>query len=288
MPGRDTSRDYDVAKLIDVTTCIGCKACEVACLEWNGYPFRETVFDNTYQTMPDLAWNYYNLIRFNEHVDGDGTLQLADAQGPVHALRRSRLPAGVPGRRRHRAVLQRHRRFPAGELHRLPVLRHGLSVQHSEVQPRDQEGPQVHALFGPRGRGTGTGLHQGLSHRLPAFRQQGQTCRSSPSSALQQLREHTSHKNAGVYDPAGVGGTHVMYVLHDIEHPERYGGLPKDPQIPLMVRIWKGPLKWLGNLAMTAGIVGVALHYVRFGPKRVEEEPKPPEPKQPTPKGESK
>ena len=33
------------------------------------YPFRETSFDNTYQTMPDLEWNYYNLIRFNEHVD---------------------------------------------------------------------------------------------------------------------------------------------------------------------------------------------------------------------------
>ena len=31
-----------------------------------------------------------------------------------------------------------------------------------------------------------------------------------------QLREHTSHKNAGVYDPPGVSGTHVIYVLHDI------------------------------------------------------------------------
>ena len=30
-------RDYqqEVAKLIDVTTCIGCKACQVACSEWN-------------------------------------------------------------------------------------------------------------------------------------------------------------------------------------------------------------------------------------------------------------
>ena len=72
VPGKDTSRDYDVCKLIDVTTCIGCKACEVACLEWNGYPFRETVFDNTYQTMPDTEWNYYNLIRFNEFTDDDG------------------------------------------------------------------------------------------------------------------------------------------------------------------------------------------------------------------------
>ena len=58
-----------------------------------------------------------------------------------------------------------------------------------------------------------------------------------------------------------------MYVLHDIDHPEAYGGLPKDPRIPLLVRIWKGPLKWLGNLAMVGGIVGVAIHYLRFGPK---------------------
>jgi len=85
-----------------------------------------------------------------------------------------------------------------------------------------------------------------------------------------QLREHTSHTKAGVYDPPGVGGTHVMYVLHDIEHPERYGGLPKNPTIPLLVRIWKGPLKWIGNLAMVGGVVGVALHYLRFGPKHEE------------------
>src|ERR1700731_793060 len=92
VPGRDASRYYPVCKLIDSPTVICCKACEVACLEWNGYPFRETYFDNTYQTMPDLAWNYYNLIRFNEHVAPDGTfswlmrkdgcLHCADPGGP--------------------------------------------------------------------------------------------------------------------------------------------------------------------------------------------------------------
>ena len=103
-----------VAKLIDVTTCIGCKACEVACLEWNGYPFRETIFDNTYQTMPDTAWNYYNLIRFNEHVDDDGTLSWLMRKDQLHALRRSGLSACLSGRWRDCAVFQRHRRFPAG------------------------------------------------------------------------------------------------------------------------------------------------------------------------------
>jgi Fe-S-cluster-containing dehydrogenase component len=65
-----------------------------------------------------------------------------------------------------------------------------------------------------------------------------------------QLRQHTAHTNAGVYDPAGVGGTSVIYVLHDITNPEAYGGLPSDPRVPWSVRLWKGPLKWLGNLAV--------------------------------------
>jgi len=76
VPGADTEPVYTVCKLIDTTTCIGCKACEVACLEWNGYPFRETVFDNSYQTMPETAWNYWNLIKFNEVERADGSVSL--------------------------------------------------------------------------------------------------------------------------------------------------------------------------------------------------------------------
>ena len=73
-PGTGLKREFEVCKLIDTTTCIGCKACEVACLEWNGYSFSETIFDNSYQTMPNTAWNYWNLIRFNEHEHReDGT-----------------------------------------------------------------------------------------------------------------------------------------------------------------------------------------------------------------------
>ena len=64
--GAGTQRQDKVCKLIDTTTCIGCKACEVACVEWNDMPFQTTHFDNTYQTMPDTDWNYWNLIKFNE------------------------------------------------------------------------------------------------------------------------------------------------------------------------------------------------------------------------------
>src|SRR5438445_9334834 len=61
-----------VCKLIDTSTCIGCKACEVACQEWNDLPPETTVQIGTYQTLPDMTANFWNLIRFNEHEDEQG------------------------------------------------------------------------------------------------------------------------------------------------------------------------------------------------------------------------
>src|SRR5262249_14915417 len=57
----------EVAKLIDTSTCIGCKACEVACQEWNDLPATENrAFTGSYQTLPDLDSNFWQLIKFNE------------------------------------------------------------------------------------------------------------------------------------------------------------------------------------------------------------------------------
>ena len=61
-----------VSKYIDTSTCIGCKACEVACQEWNDLPTVPTAQVGTYQTMPSLDANYWNLIKFREiEVDGN-------------------------------------------------------------------------------------------------------------------------------------------------------------------------------------------------------------------------
>ncbi len=76
VPGAGVKRDLEVAKLIDTTTCIGCKACEVACLEWNDLSFSDTTFQNSYQTMPETAWNFWNLIKFNEYEPESGSLML--------------------------------------------------------------------------------------------------------------------------------------------------------------------------------------------------------------------
>src|SRR3954467_15249990 len=55
-----------VAKYIDTSICIGCKACEVACQEWNDLPVAKTEQVGTYQTMPTMQASYWNLIQFRE------------------------------------------------------------------------------------------------------------------------------------------------------------------------------------------------------------------------------
>jgi formate dehydrogenase iron-sulfur subunit len=78
--------------------------------------------------------------------------------------------------------------------------------------------------------------------------------------------------NAGLYDPQGVGGTHVMYVLHHADQPELYQNLPRDPKISALVRFWKGGAKVIGFAAMgLAALAGLA-HYILVGPNEVPEE----------------
>jgi formate dehydrogenase iron-sulfur subunit len=77
-------------------------------------------------------------------------------------------------------------------------------------------------------------------------------------------------ENAGLYDPAGVSGTHVMYVLHHADQPELYNGLPKDPHISPTVRLWKGFAKPLGLAAMALTAVVGFFHFIRVGPNETD------------------
>src|SRR5246127_5815622 len=57
-----------VAKLIDVSKCIGCKACQVACMEWNDRTekigFNYGVYDNPI----DLTAESFTVMRFTEWI----------------------------------------------------------------------------------------------------------------------------------------------------------------------------------------------------------------------------
>ena len=69
-PAPRTGPEY--AKLIDISRCIGCKGCEVACKEWNELGVEPTENFGSMQSHRDLSPDTWLLMRFSEiEVDGD-------------------------------------------------------------------------------------------------------------------------------------------------------------------------------------------------------------------------
>ncbi len=52
--------------LIDLSKCIGCRACQVACKQWNQLPGEKTVNVGSHQNPQDLSASTWTLVRFKE------------------------------------------------------------------------------------------------------------------------------------------------------------------------------------------------------------------------------
>ena len=59
-------RDEGVAVLVRLDRCIGCRACQVACKEWNSLEYRPTEFSPTFTTPQDLEPNVWKVVFFGE------------------------------------------------------------------------------------------------------------------------------------------------------------------------------------------------------------------------------
>ena len=61
----------DRAMLIDITKCMGCRGCQVACKQWNQLPADKSKFTGTYQNPPRLSAHTWTLVQFVEPADFD-------------------------------------------------------------------------------------------------------------------------------------------------------------------------------------------------------------------------
>jgi formate dehydrogenase beta subunit len=271
-PGRAMQRDLEVCKLVDTTTCIGCKACEVACVEWNDMPFTPTTFDNTYQTMPETTPHFWNLIKFNEHQNPDGTIQwlmrkdqcmhCADP-GCLHAC-----PADGAIVKYANGIVDFNQENCIG----CEFCVSGCPFNIPRFNPETKRVYKC-TLCSDR---VGEGLEPACIKACPTgclkFGSKDDM-KFIAEERAKQLRDNFGWQNAGVYDPQSVGGTHVIYVLHDATDPERYGNLPKNPQIPWSYTWWKWLFKpVLGTFALF-GLLGVLAHHVINGPRLPQPEP---------------
>jgi formate dehydrogenase beta subunit len=255
-----------VVKLVDTSTCIGCKACEVACQEWNDLPPEPTGQTGTYQTLPETTANFWNLIKFQEHEDAGAMRWLMRKDQCMHCAEPGCLIAcPAPG-----AIVQYTNGIVDFQQDQCIGCGYCITGCPFDVPKFNKETNRVYKCTLCTDR-VSVGLQPACVKACPTSCLQFGTKDSMLEVAnrrVEQLRSN-GFAQAAVYDPPGVGGTGVVTVLAYGDQPELYG-LPRDPTVPLAVQAWKG-LKWVGNLAMLGGLAVAAAHFLRYGRKHITE-----------------
>ena len=67
---RTASANGRVGVLVDITRCMGCRGCQVACKQWNQLPAEKTEFGGTYENPPSLSADTWTKIQFFESSNG--------------------------------------------------------------------------------------------------------------------------------------------------------------------------------------------------------------------------
>ena len=253
-----------VAKLIDTTKCIGCKACQAACMEWNDLRGEVGTNVGVYDNPADLNEHTWTLMRFAEYENPNGNLEwLIRKDGCMHCEDPGCLKAcPSPG-----AIVQ----YANGivDFHEENCIGCGYCITGCPFNiPRISK--QDHKAYKCT-----------LCSDRVAVGQEPACVKTCPTGAIvfgtkTDMIAHAEERivdlksrgfeKAGLYDPAGVGGTHVMYVLHHADQPSLYHGLPDDPHISPLVGLWKGIAKPLAVAGMALAAIAGFFHYIRVGP----------------------
>jgi formate dehydrogenase iron-sulfur subunit len=267
-PPPGVRKTAEVAKLIDESKCIGCKACQVACMNWND--LRDDVGSNigVYDNPSDLTPNSWTLMRFFEvetepnklewlirkdgcfHCEDPGCLKACPAPGAIvkysngivdfvseNCIGCGYCVTGCP--------------FDVPRISKTDNKAYKCTLCSDRVAVGQAPACAKACPTGAISFGTKDDMKVYAEKRAGELKERG-------------------FKDAGVYDPQGVGGTHVMYVMKHADKPELVG-LPKDPQVSPMVSLWKGITKPIATALMGLAVLGGFMHYVTVGPKEVKE-----------------
>jgi len=243
--------------LIDVTKCMGCRGCQVACKEWNDLPAETTACFGCYDNPENLSPITWNRVEFYEY----------EQNGQVNWFFR-------PVRCMHCLDAPCVKACPTGALYKHEM---GFTAYDESLCNGCGYCTQFCPFDVPRLKET-TFLGKGKSSkctfcqdRVPAG-QVPACAKTCPPGAIQfgerevllekaearlaYLRNGAPRPfpEAVLYNPSGVGGTAMMYILPEND-PGRFN-LPGAPSGAL-ADVWQKIIQPLGEVALGATVLGV-------------------------------
>ncbi|MDI6892538.1 MAG: 4Fe-4S dicluster domain-containing protein [Actinomycetota bacterium] len=263
------------AILYDASKCTACRACYVACKQWNVLAAAEVKKLGTYYNALDLDGTTWNLIDFIEKDEPDRFRWLFISKRCMHCAEPSCVNVCAAGAIKKDletgfVLVDQDVCIGCKNCHYACPFWGGVPRFRGEISEDEKEW-LAHGKKIPGKRVAGTVYKcRGCIDRV----QNGLTpacVKTCPPGALQfgekeemlaiaearvaALKERGEAK-AQVYNPSGVGGTAVTYIL--LDDPETYG-LPADPRVSTADML----TKWIMGL-IAAGILTVVPFWMVF------------------------
>ena len=267
-----TTKEYPpLAILVDISACIGCKACEAACQQWHDLtqPIMtpEEVVQRRiagYQSHPDLRHDLFMLMKFNEGETHRGFTWFITKYQCMHCAEPGCLIAcPAPG-----AVIQYQNGIVDFDHSKCIGCKMCLVGCPFDVPRYDANNKPWKCNFCVDR--VAAGLEPACVKTCPTqcltygFKED---MVEKGMKIVEQLKKR-GYPNATLYDPAGVGGTGYIYVLPHGDKVKEYG-LPENPRVDASIGLWKGPLKVLGSIAIWGALIGAFLQLILWGPIKV-------------------
>lgn len=266
VPSLHTSPEY--SKLVDISRCIGCKGCEVACKEWNDLKVEPTENFGSFQSHEDLSPDTWLLMRFNE-IEINGDLQwLITKDACLHCEEPGCLEAcPSPG-----AIVQYENGIVDFNQENCIGCQYCIAGCPFDIPRFSQQTRTVHKCNMCVDR-VESGLEPACVKTCPtnAISWGSKEDMVSLADEKVEVLKERGFKNAAVYDPAGVGGTHMTYVVPHGDHLEDYG-LPTNPVTRPGPMQGLSVLKKLGGYLFGFGVFSALFHYLGVGPEVPDEE----------------
>jgi formate dehydrogenase iron-sulfur subunit len=248
-----------VAKLIDVSKCIGCKACQSACVEWNDT--NPAIGENVgvYTNPHDLSADMFTLMRFTEWVnpETDNLEWLIRKDGCMHCADPGCLKAcPSPG-----AIVQ-YSNGIVDFVHENCIgcgyCVKGCPFNIPRISKTDHRAYKCTLCSDRVAVGQGPACAKACPTQAIVFGTK-EDMKKHAEGRIADLKSR-GYANAGLYVTPGVGGTHVMDVLLHNVKPHIYADQPDNPAISAVVQTWKGATKYAGLAVMGLAAAGTILH----------------------------
>ena len=239
------------ARLIDVSKCMACRGCQVACKQWNDLPAEHTTQRGTYENPPELSGHTWIKVEFRERP-GEWLFRAHTCMHCTDASCEKVCPTGAISHQGEVVIIDQKWCIGCGYC----VQACPFHVPHKD----EEEGTARKCRF-CIDRIT-NGYEPACAKTCPTgaiqFGERSDLL-SIGKRTVQQLGAD-GHPNATLYGENEMGGLHTLYVLTD--RPSVFG-LPESPQLATSTA-WA---QWLSGV-IAAGVVAVLPFWILFRRKK--------------------